>query len=100
MNIERLKKEIDMQTRNGRTEVYIRLADIKELVDDLEGTYGDNRMLIEADYIEELIAKYEEKHKNSFKESLKVKKPVESWETKLTSFDETGFTFEPVNEER
>lgn len=89
-----------MQTRNGRTEVYIRLADIKELVDGLEGTYGDNRMLIEADYIEELIAKYEEKHKNSFKESLKVKKPVESWETKLTSFDETGFTFEPVNEER
>lgn len=100
MNIEKLKKEIDMQTRNGRTEVYIRLADIKELVDGLEGKYGDNRMLIEADYIEELIAKYEEKHKNSFKESLKVKKPVESWETKLTSFDETGFTFEPVNEER
>ena len=52
MNIERLKKEIDMQTRNGRTEVYIRLADIKELVEGLEGTYGDNRMLIEADYIE------------------------------------------------
>lgn len=72
MNIERLKKEIDMQTRNGRTEVYIRLADIKELVEGLEGTYGDNRMLIEADYIEELIAEYEEKHKNNFKESLKV----------------------------
>lgn len=96
MNIERLKKEIDMQTRNGRTEVYIRLEDIKELVDGLEGKYGDNRMLIEADYIEELIAEYEEKHKNSFKESLKVKKPIESWETKLTSFDETGFTFEPI----
>lgn len=100
MNIERLKKEIDMQTRNGRTEVYIRLEDIKELVDGLEGKYGDNRMLIEADYIEELIAEYEEKHKNSFKESLKVKKPIESWETKLTSFDETGFTFEPIKEER
>lgn len=98
MNIERLKKEIDMQTRNGRTEVYIRLADIKELVEGLEGTYGDNRMLIEADYIEELIAEYEKKHKNSFKESLKVKKPVESWETKLTSFDETGFTFETIEE--
>lgn len=100
MNIEKLKKEIDMQTRNGRTEVYIRLADIKELVEGLEGTYGDNRMLIEADYIEELIAEYEEKHKNSFKESLKVKKPIESWETKLVDFDETGFTFEPVNKER
>lgn len=96
MNIERLKKEIDMQTRNGRTEVYIRLADIKELVEGLEGTYGDNRMLIEADYIEKLIAEYEEKHKNNFKESLKVKKPIEHWDTKLTDFNEKGFTFEPI----
>ena len=96
MNIERLKKEIDMQTRNGRTEVYIRLEDIKELVDGLEGKYGDNRMLIEADYIEELIAEYEEKHKNNFKESLKVKKPIEHWDTKLTDFNEKGFTFEPI----
>lgn len=96
MNIEKLKKEIDMQTRNGRTEVYIRLEDIKELVDGLEGKYGDNRMLIEADYIEELIAGYEEKHKNNFKESLKVKKPVEHWNTKLTDFNEKGFTFEPI----
>ena len=100
MNIERLKKEIDMQTRNGRKKVYIRIEDIKELVDGLEGKYGDNRMLIEADYIEELIAEYEEKHKNSFKESLKVKKPVKSWETKLTDFNEKGFTFEFIKEER
>ena len=100
MNIERLKKEIDMQTRNGRTEVYIRLADIKELVEGLEGTYGESRMMIEADYIEELIAEYEEKHKNNFKESLKVKKPIEHWDTKLTGFDEKGFTFEPIKEER
>lgn len=100
MNIERLKKEIEHQTRNGRTEVYIRLEDIKELIDGLEGKYGDNRMLIEADYIEELIAEYEEKHKNNFKESLKVKKTIEHWDTKLTDFNETGFTFEPVNEER
>ena len=96
MNIERLKKEIDMQTRNGRTEVYIRIEDIKELVDGLEGKYGNNRMLIEADYIEELIAEYEEKHKNNFKESLKVKKPIEHWDTKLTDFNEKGFTFEPI----
>lgn len=96
MNIERLKKEIEHQTRNGRTEVYIRLADIKELVEGLEGTYGDNRMLIEADYIEELIAEYEEEHKNNFKESLKVKKPIEHWNTKLTDFNEKGFIFEPI----
>ena len=100
MNIERLKKEIEHQTRNGKKEVYIRIEDLKELVDGLEGKYGDNRMFVEADYIEELIAKYEEKHKNIFKESLKVKKPVEHWDTKLTDFNEKGFTFETIKEER
>ena len=100
MNIERLKKEIDMQTRNGRTEVYVRIEDLKELVDGLEGKYGDNKMFVEVDYIEELIAEYEEKHKNNFKESLKVKKPIEHWNTKLTDFNEKGFTFEPIKEER
>ena len=96
MNIERLKKEIDMQTRNGRKEVYIRLEDLKELVEGLEGTYGESRMLVEVDYIEELITEYEEKHKNNFKESLKVKKPIEHWDTKLTDFNEKRFTFEPI----
>ena len=96
MNIERLKKEIEHQTRNGRTEVYIRLEDLKELVEGLEGTYGESRMLVEVDYIEELIAEYEEKHKNNFKESLKVNKLIEHWDTKLTDFNEKGFTFEPI----
>lgn len=53
-------------------------------------------MFVEADYIEELIAEYEEKHKNNFKESLKVKKPIEHWNTKLTDFNEKAFTFEPI----
>lgn len=100
MNIKKLKKEIEEQTRNGRKEVYVRLEDLKELVEGLEGTYGESRMMIEADYIEELIAEYEEKHKNNFKESLKVKKPIEHWDTKLTDFNEKGFTFEPIKEER
>ena len=39
-------------------------------------------------------------HKNNFKESLKVKKPIEHWDTKLTDFNEKGFTFEPIKEER
>lgn len=96
MNIERLKKEIEHQTRNGKKEVYIRIEDIKELVDGLEGKYGDNRMFVEADYIEELITEYKEKHKNNFKESLKVNKLIEHWDTKLTDFNEKGFTFEPI----
>ena len=36
----------------------------------------------------------------NFKESLKVKKPIEHWDTKLTDFNEKGFTFEPIKEER
>ena len=63
MNIERLKKEIEHQTRNGKKEVYIRIEDLKELVDGLEGKYGDNRMFVEVDYIEELISGYEEKRR-------------------------------------
>lgn len=39
MNIKKLKKEIEEQTRNGRKEVYVRLEDLKELVEGLEGTY-------------------------------------------------------------
>lgn len=70
MNIKKLKKEIEEQTRNGRKEVYIRLEDLKELVEGLEGTYGESRMMIEADYVEELIEEYEKR--NSFKNSLKV----------------------------
>ena len=61
MNIERLKKEIEHQTRNGKKEVYIRIEDLKELVDGLEGKYGDNRMFVEADYVEELIEEYEKR---------------------------------------
>ena len=37
LDIERLKKEIDMQTRNGRKEVYIRMEDIKELCEGMLG---------------------------------------------------------------
>ncbi len=73
LDIERLKKEIDMQTRNGRKEVYIRMEDIKELCAGMAGSYGANRMMIEADYMLELIDKYEkENKKNAFKDSLKV----------------------------
>lgn len=89
MNIERLKKEIDMQTRNGKKEVYIRIEDIKELVDGLEGKYGDNRMFVEADYVEELIEEYEKR--NSFKNSLKV-----DVNTKLVKQDGLNFEFEEI----
>ena len=89
MNIERLKKEIEHQSRNGKKEVYIRIEDLKELVDGLEGKYGDNRMFVEADYVEELIEEYEKR--NSFKNSLKV-----DVNTKLVKQDGLNFEFEEI----
>lgn len=89
MNIKKLKKEIEEQTRNGRKEVYVRLEDLKELVEGLEGTYGESRMMIEADYVEELIEEYEKR--NSFKNSLKV-----DVNTKLIKQDGLNFEFEEI----
>lgn len=89
MNIKKLKKEIEEQTRNGKKEVYIRIEDLKELVDGLEGKYGDNRMFVEADYVEELIEEYEKR--NSFKNSLKV-----DVNTKLVKQDGLNFEFEEI----
>lgn len=94
LDIERLKKEIDMQTRNGRKEVYIRMEDIKELCEGMAGYYGDNRMMIEADYILELIDKYEKENKNNaFKDSLKV-----NVDTKMVS--KTGHKYKYMDIER
>lgn len=89
MNIKKLKQDIEEQTRNGRKEVYVRLEDLKELVDGLEGKYGDNRMFVEADYVEELIEEYEKR--NSFKNSLKV-----DVNTKLVKQDGLNFEFEEI----
>lgn len=89
MNIKKLKKEIEEQTRNGRKEVYVRLEDLKELVEGLEGTYGESRMMIESNYVKELIEEYEKR--NSFKNSLKV-----DVNTKLTGIDDKGFYFKEI----
>ena len=45
-DIKRLHDEIDMQTRNGKTTVYLRMEDLKELFEGFAGEYGDNRMFI------------------------------------------------------
>ena len=74
MNIEKLKKEIDYQTRNGRLSVYIELADLIELQENTSKVlYNKKRINVSADYVRELIDKYEERNKaKSFRESLKV----------------------------
>ena len=89
MNINRLKREIQDQTRNGRKEVYIKLEDIKQLEDFLAGNYGEHRIMIEADYISELIDEFE---KNRFKRSLRA-------DTKLIKADDKEYYFEEVERE-
>lgn len=74
MNLQKLKREIEHQTRNGRLTVYIELADLIELQENTSKVlYNKKRINVSADYVTELIDKYEERNKaKSFRESLKV----------------------------
>lgn len=81
MNLERLKKEIEHQRRNGRENMYIRLADIVELTNE-RIVESEKRIFINIDSLEELIDKYEENH--NFRNSLKVP------EGKLKPIDKEG----------
>lgn len=74
MNLQKLKREIEHQTRNGRLSIYIELADLIELQENTSKViYGKDRINVSADYVTELIDKYEERNKaKSFRESLKV----------------------------
>lgn len=64
MNISNLKKEIEEQTRNGRTQVYIKVEDLKILTDKKEIS-EEGRVYLDIDYVKELIDTYE--YRNSFK---------------------------------
>lgn len=76
MDILKLEKEVDMQTRNGRDDVYLLINDIQQLEISVNGkstlknNYGDGeRMYIKADYIYHLIYTFK---RNKFKNDLKV----------------------------
>ena len=77
-DIYKLEKDVDMQTRNGREDVYLLISDIQELEKKvigkttLENNYGEERIYIKANYIYDLIYKYKRQSKNIFKEKLKV----------------------------
>ena len=64
INISNLKKEIEEQTRNGRTQVYIKVEDLKILTDKKEIS-KEGRIYLDIDYVKELIDTYE--YRNSFK---------------------------------
>lgn len=69
MNLQKLKREIEHQTRNGRKEVYVRLEDLKILNKTMVDSYGKGRIFVNAAELEDMIEEYEKKQ---FKESLKV----------------------------
>lgn len=58
IDINKLKKEIEEQTRNGRTQVYIKVEDLKILTDKKEIS-EEGRVYLDIDYVKELIDTYE-----------------------------------------
>ena len=64
IDINKLKEELEEQTRNGRTQVYIKVEDIKTLTDKKE-IKEQGRIYLDIDYVKELIDTYE--YRNSFK---------------------------------
>lgn len=67
INISNLKKEIEEQTRNGRTQVYIKVKDLKILTDKKE-IAEEGRVYLGIDYVKELIDTYEYKKRFKYKE--------------------------------
>ena len=64
IDINKLKEELEEQTRNGRTQVYIKVEDLKTLTDKKEIS-EEGRVYLDIDYVKELINTYE--YRNSFK---------------------------------
>lgn len=64
IDINKLKEELAHQTRNGRTQVYIKVEDLKTLTDKKE-IKEKGRVYLDIDYVKELISTYE--YRNSFK---------------------------------
>ena len=64
IDINKLKEELEEQTRNGRTQVYIKVEDLKTLTDKKE-IKEQGRIYLDIDYVKELIDTYE--YRNRFK---------------------------------
>ena len=87
MNIERIKKEIDMQTRNGRREVYVRTTDLLDLLPNIRENSVKARITMNVDDLNYLVEEYE---RNQFKNSLKV----EQYEINIKKVDEKNYNIE------
>lgn len=63
--IEQLNRQIEEQTRNGRKDVYVDAEDLKKLNPNIQ-PLGD-RIYIKKEVLQEMIDKYEAKHKPDIK---------------------------------
>ena len=70
IDINKLKEELEEQTRNGRTQVYIKVEDLKTLTDKKE-IKEQGRIYLDIDYVKELIDTYE------YRKGLKYKNEEE-----------------------
>lgn len=99
MNLNKLRKEIEHQSRNGRDNMYIEVSDIQELIYGVaKNIQGKERVYISINTLNEMINRYEKINnspKNKFKENLKVNSP----DYKLEKIDERGFLFQPIKED-
>jgi hypothetical protein len=91
VDIEKLEKEIEQQTRNGRDTVYLKVSDLKEL--GIEVIAEDERAFIDADFVE---SKLPQTPREKFLDSLKVS----SAKTYLTNIDETGYHFRNIEKSK
>lgn len=98
MDLERIKKEIEHQVRNGRNSIYLKIKDAFELMGGAsKEIYGEERIYLSIAAAKQIIAAYESnQQKEEFFKRIKVDMP----NYKLTKIDENGYEFEPIEKDR
>lgn len=71
MNLEKLEKEIEQQSRNGRQTIYVETSVMNELGVSYSTMNGEERVFVDKTRLESLIKQYKKEH-TSFRDSLKV----------------------------
>lgn len=101
MNLDKLKKEIEHQSRNGRDNMYIEISDIIELIKgSTKEVRGKDRIYVNIQAINQLINAYEnnktleEKEKDEFLKRIHVDMPKHE----LIPISENGALFHPLRE--
>ena len=87
MNIDRLKKEIEHQTRNGNRQVDVRTTDLLDLLPNIIENGIKANTTIDIDELTYLLEDYERKQ---FKNKYKVR------DLKLEQVDERGYIYKEI----